>query len=88
MGLSHTRHYLSGEEGAALPAYLVGTPGESDPDCITVLQFESQESMGRSLQATQDPDIAPKMQADEEKFMDRSRTKIVAVGDAMVTTRD
>jgi hypothetical protein len=83
--LTHTRYYTNKDSG-----FLVGTPVPDDPDLIAVITFESEDAMQKSMTKRRSDGIREIIEADEEKFMDRSKVKVVSVGEADVrrTARD
>ena len=83
---SHTRHYINRKSTPS--PYLVGSPGDSDPDCMVVMEFADQEAMAKTFAFFQQPEIASQIADDEVKFMDKEKTKIVMVGEARTTTKD
>jgi hypothetical protein len=91
--LTHTRHYLHRAEGdspdaASNPAtVLVGTQEGLDCDSYSLLLWENEEAFQKFFAALSQPEAAARIAADEEKFIDREKLKIVLVGDSCVTER-
>ncbi|KAI1173434.1 EthD domain-containing protein [Nemania sp. FL0916] len=95
--LSHTRRYIHRSENQAAdntarnpntPAtVLIGTQDDFDYDCYAELTFEDVNAFQTFFGITQKPDIAAKIQADEEKFLDRTRMPVVVLGDITETKR-
>jgi hypothetical protein len=83
--LTHTRYYTNKESG-----FLVGSPVPTDPDLIAVITYESEGAMQKSMLKRRSDELREIIEADEDKFMDRSKMKIVNVGEADVrrTVRD
>jgi uncharacterized protein (TIGR02118 family) len=83
--LTHTRYYTNKDSG-----FLVGSPVPTDPDLIAVITFESEEAMQQSMRKRRADGVREFIEADEDKFMDRSKVKVVNVGEANVrkTVRD
>jgi uncharacterized protein (TIGR02118 family) len=83
--LTHTRYYTNKDAG-----FTVGSPSSEDADLIAVITFESLEAMQESMSARRADGVREIIEADEAKFMDRSKVKVVVVGEKDVgrTMRD
>lgn len=83
--LTHTRYYTNKESGFA-----IGSPSPTDPDLFAVITYESEDAMRRSMSKRASDGIREQIQADEDKFMDRSKVQVVVLGPADVGrgTRD
>ncbi|KAI1404956.1 EthD domain-containing protein [Hypoxylon fuscum] len=95
--LSHTRRYIhrSGGQGegtkrnATTPAsVLIGSQEDFDYDAFAELNFEDATAFQTFFGVMQQPDIAAKVAADEEHFLDRSRMPVVVLGETNVTTKE
>lgn len=73
--LTHTRFYIGGSS-----KYVVGSSTSEDPDLIAVIEYEDESAMQQSMQARNADGTREKIQADEDKFMDRSRVKVIVLG--------
>jgi hypothetical protein len=83
--LTHTRYYTNKDSG-----FLIGSPLPTDPDLIAVITFESENAMQKSMRARRMHGVKEIIEADEDKFMDRAKVKVVNVNEADVgrTLRD
>jgi hypothetical protein len=88
--LTHTRHYTHKDESNANGVgIIVSDAVDSDADVVAVMTFENQEKLKESMNFRYQDGVREKIQADEDKFMDRSRVKVVIVGeDSHTTLRD
>lgn len=77
--LTHTRYYTNKDSG-----YVVGNPSATDPDLIAVITYENMEAMQRSMKARQSDANKYLIEADEAKFMDRSKVQVVVLGESDV----
>ncbi|KAI0817134.1 EthD domain-containing protein [Xylaria sp. FL0064] len=66
---------------------LIGTQEEFDYDAFAELTFEDEAAFQAFFALTQQPEIAEKIAADEELFLDRARMTVVVKGDTTVTER-
>lgn len=73
--LTHTRYYTNKDSG-----YVVGSPSSEDPDLVAVITYEDDTAMQESMRARNADGIREQIQADEAKFMDRSKVKVVRMG--------
>ncbi|KAI1741712.1 EthD domain-containing protein [Xylaria scruposa] len=95
--LSHTRRYLHRSENHAdsntarnpsTPAtVLIGTQNDFDYDAFAELTFEDAAAFQTFFNRMQHPEIAAKIAADEEKFLDRTQMPVVVLGDITETRR-
>jgi uncharacterized protein (TIGR02118 family) len=76
---THTRYYTNKEAGFAL-----GTPSGTDPDLVAVLTFENPDAMRQSMQARQADGTRETIEADEDRFMDRAKLKLIVMGEGDV----
>ncbi|RAO72953.1 uncharacterized protein BHQ10_008965 [Talaromyces amestolkiae] len=92
--ISHRRSYIAREEKGSnagtdttarnptTPAKLVlGQQSDFDFDAYTELTFASPEAVHAYTTKTSQPEIAAAIAADEERFLDRSKTGIAFLGD-------
>ncbi|KAI1213213.1 EthD domain-containing protein [Annulohypoxylon truncatum] len=95
--LSHTRRYIHRSEGqgegttrnATTPAsVLIGRQEDFDYDAFAELIFDDATAFQNFFAVMQQPDIAAKMAADEEHFIDRSRLSVVVLGETHVTAKE
>ncbi len=73
--LTHTRYYTNKDSG-----FMVGSASFEDADLIAVLTFESAEAMAQSMAARRADGTRERIEADEDRFMDRGRVKVVVMG--------
>lgn len=97
--ISHTRFYLARQDEDASsfsaehqqqppqPIIYVGVPEDFDYDVYAELVFDDQPAFDAFYARMREPDVAAQIAADEEKFIARSRLKVVAVQEPLVTTR-
>ncbi len=83
--LTHTRYYTNKDAG-----FTVGSPSSEDADLIAVITFDSHEALQESMIARDADEMRELIEADEAKFMDRSKVKVVYVGegDVGISRRD
>lgn len=77
--LTHTRYYTNKDSG-----YLIGSPSPTDADLIAVITYENKEAMQQSMRARRADGVRELIEADEDKFMDRSKVQVVVLGEADV----
>jgi hypothetical protein len=77
--LTHTRYYTNKDS-----SFVVGSSAPTDPDLIAVITFESDDAMQRSMRARRADGVREIIEADEDAFMERSKVKVVLVGEADV----
>lgn len=63
---------------------MVGSPSPDDPDLIAIINYESEAAMQEGMQVRMLDGIKDRMQADEDKFMDRSKLKVVVLREGNV----
>ncbi|KAI1128319.1 EthD domain-containing protein [Nemania abortiva] len=95
--LSHTRRYLHRSEketdsntwrNPISPATVViGTQEDFDYDAISELTFEDEPAFQKFFELMKQPENQARIAADEEKFVDRSRLSMVALGNTTETKR-
>lgn len=73
--LTHTRYYTRGGS-----SYTIGGSSPEDPDLIAIIEFENEAAMQQSMQARLADGTREKIQADEDKFMIRSKAKVMVLG--------
>ena len=79
--LTHTRYYINKDQDPSSGrGFMVGSATNSDADLIAVITFESPEAMQASMTARQADGVREVIETDEEKFMDRSRVRLVVLG--------
>ncbi|KAI1381210.1 EthD domain-containing protein [Hypoxylon crocopeplum] len=95
--LSHTRRYIHRSEGqaqdttrnATTPAQvLLGSQADFDYDVIGELVFTDAAAFQTFMGLTHAPENAARVAADEEKFLDRSQLRVVALGATEVTKKE
>ena len=74
--LTHTRYYTNKDSG-----YTIGSPASTDPDLIAVITYEDSETMQESMRARQADGTREIIEADEDKFMDRSKVQVIVLGE-------
>lgn len=90
---THTRHYIerpnAGSANTSTPAtVLMGSQEDFDYDSITQLDFEDAGAFQKYHAATIGSErVAAEITKDEEKFLDRGRTKVVVAGESLSTPR-
>ncbi|KAJ8131277.1 hypothetical protein O1611_g2347 [Lasiodiplodia mahajangana] len=69
---------------ASTPASVFfGTQADFDYDVVVTLEFKDAATFQAHLEHIQQPDIAAKIAADEERFLDRSQTRAVLLGEVI-----
>lgn len=58
----------------------MGSVSTEDPDLIAVIEYESQDAMQESMRLRSADGIREVIQADEDRFMDRGRVKVIVLG--------
>lgn len=72
---THTRYYTNKDSG-----YMIGKPASTDADLIAVIQYESEDAMQQSMRVRQSEGVSENIEADEDKFMDRSKLQLIVLG--------
>ncbi|TGJ83271.1 hypothetical protein E0Z10_g5481 [Xylaria hypoxylon] len=63
-----------------------GSQAEFDYDVVVTLEYKDHAAFQAGIEFIQQPDIAAKIAADEERFLDRSQTRAVALGEIIEMT--
>ncbi|KAK3332857.1 hypothetical protein B0T19DRAFT_439662 [Cercophora scortea] len=95
----HERYYIhrvetpksegNTERNPTTPAVLfAGAQTDFDYDSVSTLTFADQAAFGAYVAVMQQPENAAKIAEVEGKYLDTSKTSIVPVGEAVVTTRE
>ena len=70
----------------AFPATaLVGSPTDFDFDCLSTLEFASDEDFQRFFQVVSQDEAAVRIADDEKNFLDRGKMRVVILGERMVS---
>ncbi|KAF2963646.1 hypothetical protein GQX73_g9937 [Xylaria multiplex] len=88
----HTQHYIHRTEASpnndttqrnpSTPATIfLGSQAEFDYDVVATLEYKDKAAFEALCEFVQQPDIAAEIAADEERFLDRSQTRMVLVGE-------
>lgn len=92
---SHVRRYVQRASGgrdsppsnAHHPAtVLIGSQSDFDYDAIAELIFKDEGAFQAFFAKVSEPEAAAKIAKDEEQFLDRTRMKVVVLGDCITTT--
>ncbi|KAL2847006.1 EthD domain-containing protein [Aspergillus pseudodeflectus] len=85
----HKRSYLArplaGEDNSYPAAVVLGTQDDFTYDCITEIAFENEEGFKVFFGKRMQPGIKEVIDADEEKFLDSTKVKVVILGDVSET---
>ncbi|KAL2793193.1 EthD domain-containing protein [Aspergillus keveii] len=85
----HKRFYLArplaGEDSTYPAAVVLGAQEEFPYDCITEIAFENEEKFKEFFAKRMQPGIKEAIDADEEKFLDSTKLKLVILGDVSET---
>ncbi|KAK1763070.1 putative e protein [Phialemonium atrogriseum] len=79
--LSHTRWYPQHDGASDKPLLLAGNAEEMYYDAIALMVFEDEAAFGRFCDALLTEEAKARIEADEAGFFDRSRMKVVVIGD-------
>jgi hypothetical protein len=79
---TYVRHYIDHSDETA---FYVGKPEEVEYDCCAVFTYKDKAAWQLGLTRFYSPDLQGPVTADEEKFLDRSCTKLVVVGESPCT---
>ena len=80
--------YLERSEVGECPAsVLIGTQQDFDFDAAAQLVFEDEAAFRKFMAKANDPEVQRKLEEDDEKFTDRTKTRAVALRDICVTKR-
>ncbi|KAH7161869.1 EthD domain-containing protein [Dactylonectria macrodidyma] len=79
--LKHTRWYPQHDGPNDTPQLLAGNADEMNYDVIVEMTFEDEAAWGRFYTALSTEEAAAKIEADEAGFWDRSRMKVMVIGD-------
>lgn len=86
--ITHTRHYIQRTEHG--PDYaatvLVGTQADFGYDAFAELVFEDEGKFRAFFGRVSEPEAAKQIAADEEKFLDRGRMRVVVGGEVVATS--
>jgi uncharacterized protein (TIGR02118 family) len=83
---SHTRRYIQRADSANHPAtVLVGTQADFEYDAIAELIFDDEGAFQAFFACVSEAKAAEKIAQDEDKFLDRTKMKVVIEGDSIVT---
>ena len=72
---THMRYYTNKDSG-----YAVGAPAPTDADLVAVITYQSEEAMQSSMRARLADGTREQIQADEDRFMDRSKVRLIVLG--------
>ena len=72
---SQTRYYTNRVSG-----FVMGAPSDTSPDLVAVITYESEEDMQHTMRARMADGTREKIEADEDKFLDRSKLQLVVLG--------
>ncbi|KAI8945435.1 EthD domain-containing protein [Xylaria longipes] len=64
----------------------LGIQADFDYDVVATLEYKDEAAFQELIEFVQQPDIAAKIAADEENFLDRSQTRVVVVGETIELT--
>ncbi|KAI9653207.1 MAG: hypothetical protein M1831_006165 [Alyxoria varia] len=85
----HTRHYIQQPNDSTgnttAPRMLAGDPESFDYDGFAILEFVDENALQALLARMGEKDAADAIAEDEEKFLDRSKTKIVMADETRQT---
>jgi uncharacterized protein (TIGR02118 family) len=70
----YTRNYI--DPGAPLSASTASGPSQLDVDVVTELIVKDEATMQEMFSVAGEPDVAAEIAADEEKFVDRSASRM------------
>ncbi|KAI1186348.1 EthD domain-containing protein [Nemania serpens] len=94
--IRHTQQYIrrtaaSGENNtqrnASTPASVfLGTQADFDFDVVVTAEYEDVEAFQAMYEFVQQPDIVATIAADEERFLDRTQTRVAVLGERIETT--
>lgn len=84
--LSHSRSYIQ-HDADDKPSMLAGDAGDMPYDCVVRMDFEDEAAFGRFVGALSTEEAAAKIEEDEAGFWDRTRQKVVVIGDTKVSKR-
>ncbi|KAI1420660.1 EthD domain-containing protein [Xylaria sp. FL1777] len=92
----HIQHYIHRTEAPnndatqrnpTTPASVfLGTQADFDYDVAVTIEWKDEASFKEHIEYVQHPDIAATIAADEERFLDRSQTRAVALGEIIEKT--
>jgi hypothetical protein len=90
---TYSRHYVSrSSDGTSdhIPStgspitFLTGRALDFPYDCVTVMTWDSEEAYVAMTEKFQDPEVARRFAEDEERFLDRSKTVLMSLGEVPV----
>ncbi|GAW11673.1 hypothetical protein ANO14919_010210 [Xylariales sp. No.14919] len=80
-------NYGNTQRNPSTPATIFfGSQAEFDYDVVVTLEYKDAAHFEASYKFIQQPDIAAKVAADEERFLDRGRTRCVVLGEIIEMT--
>ncbi|KAH8703068.1 EthD domain-containing protein [Talaromyces proteolyticus] len=87
--LSHQRFYLARGEAIPAPATVVlGDDQDFEYDALTIVTFKDQEHMNRFYAKIGTPEAKKEIEEDEARFLDRTRLKVILIGDVRKTVNE
>jgi hypothetical protein len=91
--LSHVRNYIAhvasgSRDQPSEPVVLVGNKDEVSWDGLAQLSFRDEPHFQQFLAAIREPVAAAQIQKDEEMFTDRSKLKVVVLGETKSSMQD
>jgi hypothetical protein len=66
----------------------LGTQADFDYDVVVTLEFKDAAAFQAHYEYVQQPDIASKITEDEERFLDRSQTRVAVLGEMIEMTAE
>lgn len=85
---SHVRHYTALKEDGSGPNVMVGDPTGFDYDVLAEITCDDAQAFQRFAELVRHPDNAQTIAEDEDRFMNRSRMRVIVVGDMVTMTGD
>jgi hypothetical protein len=82
---AHKRHYLQFNDGNDAPTVVQGDKGFFDFDVIAESSYDDEAAFHAFVAMLKKEEASKVLRADEDKFSDREKMKIVVVGDVQET---
>lgn len=88
MPLLHTRTYLQHDGPDDKPLLLAGNVEDTNYDCIIQMTFAEKDGFEKFSGALMTAEAGAKIEADEAGFWDRSKMKVIVVGEVKETKKE
>jgi len=85
---SHIRRYTALKEDGSGPSVMMGDPTGFDYDVLAEITCDDAGAFQRFVDVVRHPDNAQTIAEDEDRFLDRSRMRVIIVGETVTMHGD